>query len=161
MMEFPVPTGASGGVAGFPENPAGGLDVPLEPSRTLTHMTSRQDITETGGGRKGTHDSIRGARPLPAPRTDFGPAGTNNLLCHPDRLLLSVAEAAKLIGISRAFGYKLVMSGVIPSVLIGKLRRIRSSDLWDYVDGLPFSPECRMPDNAARGLPAKRPRLPV
>jgi excisionase family DNA binding protein len=40
------------------------------------------------------------------------------------RLLLRVAEAAELLGISRAKGYELAASGEIPVVRIGRATRI-------------------------------------
>ena len=55
---------------------------------------------------------------------------------HDGRLLLSVAEAAALLGISRAYAYELVMAGELASVKLGRLRKVRRSDLLAYVDSL-------------------------
>ena len=41
-----------------------------------------------------------------------------------ERLALSVTEAAERIGVSRAQLYPLVMSGLIPSIMVGKRRRL-------------------------------------
>ena len=38
----------------------------------------------------------------------------------PSRLTFSVEEAAKLLGVSRAFGYELVARGEIPSIRLGR-----------------------------------------
>lgn len=53
-----------------------------------------------------------------------------------DRLLLRVEEAAELLGLSRAYVYELLGTGAIPSVKIGRSRRIRPADLDAFVAGL-------------------------
>lgn len=50
----------------------------------------------------------------------------------PAKLLLTVAEAAQQLGIGRTLMYSLISSGQVPSVLIGKLRRVRPADLENY-----------------------------
>jgi excisionase family DNA binding protein len=57
-----------------------------------------------------------------------------------DKRLLSPAEAAHTLGISRSTLYALLASGLIRSVSVGRLRRIRSADLDDYVSGLQPAP---------------------
>lgn len=52
------------------------------------------------------------------------------------RLLLTVDEAADCLGIGRTFMFDLIMSGVVPSVRIGKLRRVRPQELERYVAAL-------------------------
>ncbi|MDA8035152.1 MAG: helix-turn-helix domain-containing protein [Actinomycetota bacterium] len=54
----------------------------------------------------------------------------------PERLLLSVAEAAELLGVSRAFAYELVLAGELPSVKLGRLRKVRRGELEAYVAAL-------------------------
>jgi excisionase family DNA binding protein len=57
----------------------------------------------------------------------------------PDReqhVLLKVEEAAKRLQICRATMFKLIGSGEIESVQIGRLRRVRPSALDDYVSRL-------------------------
>jgi excisionase family DNA binding protein len=39
---------------------------------------------------------------------------------HPDRLVVTVPEAAALLGVSRALGYALVANGQVPSVRLGR-----------------------------------------
>lgn len=51
-------------------------------------------------------------------------------------LLLTVKEAAWFLQISRTTVYELIYAGVLLSVKIGNCRRIRRSDLEDYVQGL-------------------------
>jgi excisionase family DNA binding protein len=43
--------------------------------------------------------------------------------------VLTVTEVAKLVQVSRTVVYELIMSGEIPSFKVGKLRRIRRSDV--------------------------------
>jgi excisionase family DNA binding protein len=54
----------------------------------------------------------------------------------PDPLLLSPGQAANALGISRTTLYGLLMSGVLPSVSVGRLRRIKASDLDAYISTL-------------------------
>lgn len=51
-------------------------------------------------------------------------------------LLVSVEEAAGLLGIGRSKCYELVSAGRIPSVLIGRCRRVPLSALEDFVSSL-------------------------
>jgi excisionase family DNA binding protein len=51
-------------------------------------------------------------------------------------LLLTVKEAAWILQISRTTVYELIYAGVLLSVKIGTCRRIRRSDLEDYVQSL-------------------------
>lgn len=56
---------------------------------------------------------------------------------HPLALsLFSVEEAAKILGISRSYLYQLVREEKIPSVRIGKLLKIRRTDLECWVERL-------------------------
>lgn len=55
----------------------------------------------------------------------------------PDKLLLTVPEAAALLGIGRTLMYELIGSGAIQSVTVGRLRRLRRTDLERYAAGLP------------------------
>jgi len=52
------------------------------------------------------------------------------------RLAYSPSEVAVAIGVCRATVYNLMASGVLPSVKVGRSRRIRVADLHDYIDGL-------------------------
>jgi len=51
----------------------------------------------------------------------------------PTRILLTVQEAAKVLGIGRTLMYSLVMSGEVESVPIGRLRRVPAECLTEYV----------------------------
>ena len=51
----------------------------------------------------------------------------------PPRLLLTVEEAAELIGICRSNMFKLIRRGEVESVCIGRLRRITPAAVEDYV----------------------------
>ncbi len=52
------------------------------------------------------------------------------------RFLLTVTKASGILGISRAYAYRLVAAGELSTVRIGSLRRVRLSDLAAYVDSL-------------------------
>ena len=57
-------------------------------------------------------------------------------LHRPFRLLLTPAEAAKALGISRASLYPLLMRKEIPSIRVGGLRRVPIAALQRYIDEL-------------------------
>lgn len=51
-------------------------------------------------------------------------------------LLMTVTEAAALVGISRARLYELLASGQVPSIKLGRSRRIALADLEAFVAAL-------------------------
>lgn len=53
-----------------------------------------------------------------------------------ERLLLTVDEAAHRLGIGRSHAYIFVMRGDLPSVKLGRSRRVRREDLDRFIDGL-------------------------
>ena len=52
------------------------------------------------------------------------------------KLLLTVEEAAFRLGIGRTVMYRLVMSGAVESVMLGRLRRVTREGLNVYVTTL-------------------------
>jgi excisionase family DNA binding protein len=66
----------------------------------------------------------------------------------PTKLLLTVTEAAARLGIGRTLMYELISTGAMPSVRVGRLRRIRAADLETYTAALAPSPVDRT-DTAA------------
>lgn len=50
-----------------------------------------------------------------------------------DRLLLRVAEAAELMGISRSKAYEMISAGILPSVRIGGSLRIPVDELRAWI----------------------------
>ncbi len=50
------------------------------------------------------------------------------------RLLLTVAEAAQRLGIGRSLLYELLADGQVESIHVGRLRRIPTDALADYID---------------------------
>jgi excisionase family DNA binding protein len=50
----------------------------------------------------------------------------------PERVLLTAEEAAERLGIGRTFMFKLIRTGEIESVQIGRLRRIPASEIQNY-----------------------------
>lgn len=53
-----------------------------------------------------------------------------------EELLIPVEEAARRLAIGRTVAYSLIRSGELPSVKIGRSRRIPVSTLQQYVESL-------------------------
>jgi excisionase family DNA binding protein len=53
-----------------------------------------------------------------------------------DRLLLTVEEAAAALGVGRSLMFQLIGSGVVDTVRVGRLRRIRPEALRAYIESL-------------------------
>ena len=62
------------------------------------------------------------------------------------RHLLTVDEAAEQLGVGRTLLYELVTSGELESVRIGRLRRIPSAAIGEYVDRLRAGEQLGEPD---------------
>ena len=56
----------------------------------------------------------------------------------PDRLTISVEDAAAMLGISRAFAYDLVRRGQIPSLRLGRRVVIPEHAFRCFVEGHPL-----------------------
>lgn len=69
----------------------------------------------------------------PVERPSYSPA---EAAAEPAPLLLTVPQVAASLRFSRARVYELVAAGVIPSIKIGRSRRIRVAALAAYLDGL-------------------------
>jgi excisionase family DNA binding protein len=54
----------------------------------------------------------------------------------PDELLLTVEEAARRLQLGRTLVYRLISSGELESVTVGRLRRVPAQCLAEYVAGL-------------------------
>lgn len=54
----------------------------------------------------------------------------------PTKLLISTEEAARTLGIGRTRMYELLRTGEVPSIKLGRSRRIRPEDLEEYVQHL-------------------------
>jgi excisionase family DNA binding protein len=50
------------------------------------------------------------------------------------RLLLTVSEAARQLGIGRSLLYELLADGQVESIHVGRLRRIPTDALGDYIE---------------------------
>lgn len=50
----------------------------------------------------------------------------------PQRVLLTIEEAAEQLGIGRTLMYKLIGNGEIDSIRIGRLRRVPTAAIQDY-----------------------------
>jgi excisionase family DNA binding protein len=57
-------------------------------------------------------------------------------IARPQRIALTVEEAAECLGIGRTLMYSLVSSGAVESVTIGRLRRIPADALARYIERL-------------------------
>lgn len=70
---------------------------------------------------------------------DFGEFVLDDIACRlevtPAKLLLTVNEASQVLSISRSKFYDLLNSGHLPSVHIGRSRRVRMRDLEEFVTG--------------------------
>jgi excisionase family DNA binding protein len=53
-----------------------------------------------------------------------------------DALLLKIPDVAAQLGISRAKVYELMGTGDLPSLKVGGCRRVRVTDLHDFIDQL-------------------------
>jgi excisionase family DNA binding protein len=82
------------------------------------------------------HDRAHPAAQSIQALTDFG-------------LLLSVEEAARLLGIGRTLMFELIGSGAVTSVRIGRLRRVPVNALDRYVRSLE---ESAQPRNGSPGM---------
>jgi excisionase family DNA binding protein len=52
-------------------------------------------------------------------------------------LMLTIPETAAVMKISKSFAKKLIAAGTVPSVLVGRCRRVRLSDLEAHIAALP------------------------
>ena len=57
----------------------------------------------------------------------------NNLIFTSELTLLSASDVAEILKISRAMAYKLMRTREIPTVQIGKSKRVRLSDLKVFI----------------------------
>jgi excisionase family DNA binding protein len=48
--------------------------------------------------------------------------------------LMNPAEVRQLLGLGRTYTYQLLATGVIPSIRIGRLRKVRRSDLDAFIE---------------------------
>lgn len=58
----------------------------------------------------------------------------------PERVLLTIEEAAEQLGIGRTLMYKLIGNGEIESIHIGRLRRVPTTAIQDYARRLGNGP---------------------
>ncbi|HEU5347345.1 MAG TPA: excisionase family DNA-binding protein [Ktedonobacterales bacterium] len=86
----------------------------------------------------------------PSAPSASGASGASAELSEPKQLpyttelLLSVDQAARKLGVGRSLTYKLIFDGVLPSLMVGRFRRVPLADLEQYI---------------ASGLLAERQRL--
>ncbi len=76
---------------------------------------------------------------------------------HPERIVLTVEEAAERLGVGRTLLYALVRSGDIESIAIGRLRRIPLDALDEFVGRLVRSPETMTRPTATDGCHGEDP----
>jgi excisionase family DNA binding protein len=50
--------------------------------------------------------------------------------------LYTVKEVQEILKVGRSFAYKLVQTGEVKSVRVGRCVRVRGSDLQAYIEGL-------------------------
>ncbi|MGH3266552.1 MAG: helix-turn-helix domain-containing protein [Trebonia sp.] len=61
-----------------------------------------------------------------------------------EKLLLTPVEAADVLGIGRSKLYELLRAGTVPSVRIGRCRRVAALDLADLVDKLRIADDAQL-----------------
>ncbi len=71
--------------------------------------------------------------PTPLPDPEFSHQAPDRLGNYGERLLLRTREAAEICGVSVSLMSQLLAKGDIPSVLIGRARRVRRVDLELWV----------------------------
>lgn len=76
-----------------------------------------------------------------------------------DRLLLTVAEAAAMLGVGRTKAYELIAAGQLQVVHVGRAARVPVITVHRYVEALASPPRPRMRP-AARLRIASQPPLP-
>lgn len=54
-------------------------------------------------------------------------------------LMLTVPETAQVLKVSTSKAKKLIAAGTVPSVTIGRCRRVRLSDLEEHIRNLPVT----------------------
>lgn len=64
--------------------------------------------------------------------TDDRPAAVPEPRPMPERVLLTVEEAAERLGIGRSMAFRLIRDGEIESVQIGRLRRVPAAAVTEY-----------------------------
>jgi len=77
-----------------------------------------------------------------------------------ERLLLTVVEAAAMLGVGRTTTYELIAAGQLQVVHIGRSARVPLVAVHRYVDGL-LSPPPRTMRRAPRHRDASQPPLPL
>jgi excisionase family DNA binding protein len=58
----------------------------------------------------------------------------SNLQAEQTEYLMSTEELAKFLGLGRTRTYELLSTGIIPSVRIGRLRKVRRTDVDKYIE---------------------------
>ncbi|HET7487750.1 MAG TPA: helix-turn-helix domain-containing protein [Acidimicrobiales bacterium] len=76
-----------------------------------------------------------------------------------ERLLLTVVEAAAMLGVGRTKAYELIAGGHLQVVHIGRAARVPVAAVHRYVEALVSPPRRRM-STAARQRAASQPPLP-
>lgn len=51
------------------------------------------------------------------------------------KLLLSTPEVARALGVSERFVKQLIYAGTLPSLKVGRLRRVPAGDLLSWIEG--------------------------
>jgi excisionase family DNA binding protein len=103
----------------------------------ITKATAAQP-TQLDAGTSVAENDLGGARPAAEGlgATDSGRLRPLPALREGDRLVLSVEEAGRLLGISRAFAYELVARGELPVIRLGRRVVVPKARLFALV-GMP------------------------
>jgi len=96
-----------------------------ESTRVLMETTLAEAIEVVSAKRRNARSLGEGGKVLASVNQEFSPT----------KLLLTVTEASQLLAISRSKLYQLLDSGHLPSVHIGRSRRIRMKDIEEFANG--------------------------
>ena len=120
------------------------------------------EFVGAGFGSGWAERGARGCRRTGEDRTDpkemtltKTPVATKHQSPHPSPLLLTVVEAARLLGVGRSTAYELLIAGHLESVHIGRSRRVPLAAVEEFVTTLRATSAVR--HNGARRIgPAAR-----
>lgn len=100
-------------------------------------MSNRQTKSSDDDSSAASPTAAEQVQPLPKstaqPKSDQAVPAQSSLIGKVD--FMTVAEVAKVMRVSKMTVYRLVHSGELPAVRVGRSFRVRQSAVHDYLDG--------------------------